>query len=83
MLSRRRALNAGRLLNDVADAYEKRVAVGKTEAEEARRIRQAVQDANAVMFQYYLIPRDIRANYERKELFQDGIHMHTPSESGV
>lgn len=75
MLSRRRALNAGRLLNDVADTYEKRVACGMIDAEDARQIRQAVQDANTVMFQYYLIPRDIRAAYERKELLADGVFL--------
>lgn len=67
MINRRRALDAGRALNEAAELYEQRARRGLSEESEARRMRRAARDANEIMFQYYLIPREIRERYHRED----------------
>ena len=64
MISRKTALDAGKKLNAIAD--------GKYSIPS---IKEAVRVANAVMYQYYLIPRAIREEYFREELMADGVRM--------
>ena len=61
MISRKAALEAGRYLNTLTD--------------EGPHMANAVRVANEVMFQYYLIPRNIREEFYRKELADDGVRM--------
>lgn len=69
MISRKAALKAGKALNALAHT--------SPDAEEA------VAVANAVMFQYYLIPRSVREEYFRGELVADGIRLQNLPEERV
>lgn len=82
MINRRRALDAGRAINEAAELYRQRAERGLIEPGEACRMHRAARDANAVMFQYYLIPREIRQKYEREELAH-GVSVHHQPEGGV
>ena len=64
MISRKTALDAGKKLNAAAS-----VGVAPYGFSEAVRV------ANAVMYQYYLIPRAIREEYFREELMTDGVRV--------
>lgn len=68
MIGRRRATKAGAELNRFA------------EAQGSEQLTQAVRTANAVIFQYYLIPRAIREEYFREELVADGVQLRAAPE---
>lgn len=68
MITRRTALVSGRTLNEAAERFAQMAQAGLMAPEQARAMREAVRVANAVMFQYYLIPRDVREAYHRDEL---------------
>ena len=72
--NRRSVTRAGNTLNVVVDVL--RQSGFKT----ADEIEQAVQLVNAVAYQYYLIPRELREVYFREELVPDGIRMHKVSQ---
>lgn len=69
MISRKTALDAGKKLNALSS-----VNFMPDNAKEAVRV------ANAVMYQYYLIPRAIREEYFREELVTDGVQLQDLSE---
>lgn len=64
MIKRKTALDAGKKLNAAAS-----IGIAPYGFPEAVRI------ANAVMYQYYLIPRAIREEYFREELMADGVRL--------
>ena len=67
--NRRSVTRAGNTLNVVVDVL--RQSGFKT----ADEIEQAVKLVNAVAYQYYLIPRELREVYFREELVPDGIRV--------
>jgi hypothetical protein len=71
MISRKTALNAGNVLNVVVEGVYR------------HDFPDAVRVANAVMYQYYLIPRAIREEYFREELVTDGIQLQDLPEERV
>ena len=79
MIRRRDATRAGETLNEAARL------IGYTCGEvcmqgTVKRIENAVRLANEIIYQYFLIPRDIREMYFRKELADDGVRMQAAPE---
>lgn len=75
MINRRLAKDAGKVLNDVAERYRLEAMEGQTSPSHALSVTNAVRTANAVMYQYYLIPRAVREEYFRRELVADGVQL--------
>ncbi len=73
MIRRRRATAAGRTLNEVAAEMNKMAQYGQLMPSRAREIENAVRVVNAVAYQYYLIPRDVREMYFREDLLPEGM----------
>lgn len=73
MFRRRAATRAGKLLNDVSRFIRKQADADLVTAEYAQNTENAVRMANQVMYQYFLIPRNIREEYFREELVQGGV----------
>lgn len=73
MIGRRAATAAGRTLNEVAEDCKRLVQLGQVTPTRYAQTESAVRCANAVIFQYYLIPRKIRERYFREELTEDGV----------
>ncbi len=73
MIRRRSATAAGRTLNEVAAEMERLAQAGQMTPSRAREIENAVRVVNAVAYQYYLIPRDVRETYFREELLPEGM----------
>lgn len=76
MIPRRMATAAGRTLNGVAEDYAVLARAGQLTPSRAREVENAMRTANAVIFQYYLIPREVREKYFREELVTDGVPLH-------
>lgn len=79
MIRRRDATRAGETLNEAVRL------IGYTCGEicmqgTVKRIENAVRLANEIIYQYFLIPREIREQYFREELRPDGVRMQTPPE---
>ena len=73
MISRRRAKLAGKALNDLSAMMRKQAELGIVSTRCSEDVEKSVRIANAVIFQYYLIPRDIREAFFREELLVDGV----------
>ena len=79
MIRRRDATRAGETLNEAARL------IGYTCREicmkgTVKRIENAVRLANEIIYQYFLIPREIREQYFREGLGLDGVLMQDLSE---
>ena len=72
--NRRSVTRAGNRLNLIAGILREN---GFKSADD---IEEAVQLINAVAYQYYLIPRELREVYFREELVPDGIRMRKASQ---
>lgn len=78
MIRRRDATRAGETLNEAARLIDE---IGdKVTNADVLRISNAVRLANEIIYQYFLIPREIREQYFREELGPDGVRMQTPPE---
>ena len=77
MFNRRSVTRAGRMANALAEF------VGKYAQHNAKEADEAVRLLNAVVYQYFLIPREIREEYFREELIPDGVQLQDLSEGGV
>ena len=73
MILRRIATASGRTLNEVSEDYRRLSEIGQISSGRAREVAAAVRTVNEVVFQYYLIPREVRAQYLREELASDGV----------
>ena len=82
MIGRRRALRAGRTLNDAAMIMERMESNRVVPEGTALTLFEAVRVANEIMFQYYLIPRELRNKYERRfeRRPKDGVSLHPVAE---
>lgn len=76
MIPRRMAIASGRTLNGVSEDYAVLARAGQLAPSRAREVESAVRTANAVIFQYYLIPRKVREQYFREELVADGVPLY-------
>jgi len=79
MFRRRDATRAGETLNEAARLIGytcDEVCMSATR----QRIGDAVRLANAIIYQYFLIPREVREQYFRKELVSDGVRLQAPPE---
>ena len=77
MFNRRSVTRAGRAMNAVSEFISKNCPQSAQEVEEATRL------LNAVAYQYFLIPREVREAYFRKELVADGVQLQDLPEGGV
>ena len=78
MIGRRRALRAGRTLNDAARIMERMESNRVVPDGTALTLFEAVRVANEINYQYYLIPREVRNKYERRP--EDGVSLHPVAE---
>lgn len=78
MIGRRRALRAGRTLNDAAAIMERMESNRVVPEGTALTLFEAVRVANEINYQYYLIPREVRNKYERRP--KDGVSLHPVAE---
>ena len=78
MIGRRRALRAGRTLNDAAAMMERLESNRVVPEGTALTLFEAARVANEIMYQYYLIPREERNKYERRP--KDGVSLHPVAE---
>ena len=78
MIGRRRALRAGRTLNDAAMIMERMESNRVVPEGTALTLFEAVRVANEINYQYYLIPREVRGKYERRP--KDGVSLHPVAE---
>lgn len=78
MIGRRRALRAGRTLNDAAAIMERMESNRVVPEGTALTLFEAVRVANEINYQYYLIPRKVRDKYERRP--KDGVSLHPVAE---
>lgn len=78
MIGRRRALRAGRTLNDAAIIMERMESNRVVPEGTALTLFEAVRVANEINYQYYLIPREVRNKYERRP--KDGVSLHPVAE---
>ena len=78
MIGRRRALRAGKTLNDAAVIMERMESNRVVPEGTALTLFEAARVANEIMYQYYLIPREVRNKYERRP--EDGVSLHPVAE---
>ena len=78
MIGRRRALRAGKTLNDAAMIMERMESNRVVPEGTALTLFEAARVANEIMYQYYLIPREVRDKYERRQ--EDGVSLHPVAE---
>lgn len=78
MIGRRRALRAGKTINDASVTLERLEGNRVVPEGTARTLWEAARIANEIMYQYYLIPREVRDRYERRP--EDGVPMHPVAE---
>jgi len=78
MFRRRDATRAGETLNEAARLID--ATCSEVTTAEVQRIENAVRLANAIIYQYFLIPREVREQYFRKELVSDGVRLQAPPE---
>ena len=78
MIGRRRALRAGKTINDAAMIMERLEGNRVVPEGTALTLFEAARVANEIMYQYYLIPRETRNKYERRP--EDGLPMHPVAE---
>ena len=78
MIGRRRALRAGKTINDAAMIMERMESNRVVPEGTALNLFEAARVANEIMYQYYLIPREERNKYERRP--KDGVSLHPVAE---
>ena len=78
MIGRRRALRAGKTLNDACAVMERMEGNRVVPEGTALTLFEAARVANEIMYQYYLIPREVRDRYERRP--EDGLPVHPVAE---
>ena len=78
MIGRRRALRAGKTINDAAMITERMESNRVVPEGTALTLFEAARVANEIMYQYYLIPREERNKYERRP--KDGVSLHPVAE---
>ena len=78
MIGRRRALRAGKTINDAAMIMERMESNRVVPEGTALTLFEAARVANEIMYQYYLIPREERNKYERRP--EDGVSLHPVAE---
>ena len=78
MIGRRRALRAGKTINDAAMIMERMESNRVVPEGTALTLFEAARVANEIMYQYYLIPREVRDTYERRP--KDGVSLHPVAE---
>ena len=78
MIGRRRALRAGKTINDAAVIMERMESNRVVPEGTALTLFEAARVANEIMYQYYLIPSEERNKYERRP--KDGVSLHPVAE---
>ena len=78
MIGRRRALRAGKTLNDAAMIMERMESNRVVPEGTALTLFEAARVANEINYQYDLIPREVRDTYERRP--KDGVSLHPVAE---
>ena len=78
MIGRRRALRAGKTINDAAMIMARLESNRVVPEGTALTLFEAARVANEIMYQYYLIPREVRDKYERRT--KDGVSLHPVAE---
>ena len=78
MIGRRRALRAGKTINDAAMIMERMESNRVVPEGTALTLFEAARVANEIMYQYYLIPSEERNKYERRP--KDGVSLHPVAE---
>ena len=78
MIGRRRALRAGKTINDAAMIMERMESNRVVPEGTALTLFEAARVANEINYQYYLIPSEERNKYERRP--KDGVSLHPVAE---
>lgn len=78
-IGKRAAMRCGKTLNDLATHCMKMATNGAMSQQAAERTQEAVRVANEIIYQYYIIPRDVR-EYWHQEVGADGVPLHVREE---